>query len=147
MRYCSSCHRWFSARPTYCPACGRTWDVKLCPRGHENDANSNNNYCSTCGSPDLSQCSGKERWFSIMLGFLTGKAGMITIISFAILMLCSISKQGFELLMSFVLAIGVLIIGVWVAFSMMPSFLKSVLRWLWRRARESINSRGQNTRQ
>ena len=63
MRYCPNCQRINVGRPPICNYCGRTWYVKLCPRGHENP--SNVLYCSTCGSTDLSETAGKKPWWII----------------------------------------------------------------------------------
>jgi len=63
MRYCPNCQRINVGRPPICNYCGRTWFVKLCPRGHENP--SNVLYCSTCGSTDLSETAGEKPWWII----------------------------------------------------------------------------------
>ncbi len=52
MRYCYQCGRFTTGDPSYCNFCGRSYDVKLCPRMHINSRISE--VCSTCGSRDLS---------------------------------------------------------------------------------------------
>jgi len=56
MRYCPYCRRFNEGNPQICHFCGRTWYIKLCPRGHENPFNAQ--YCGTCGSADLSDTAG-----------------------------------------------------------------------------------------
>ena len=58
MRYCPYCRRINEGNPQICHFCGRTWYIKLCPRGHENPFNAQ--YCGTCGSADLSDTAGSR---------------------------------------------------------------------------------------
>lgn len=58
MRYCPYCRRINEGKPQICNFCGRTWYIKLCPRGHENPFNAQ--YCGTCGSADLSDTAGSR---------------------------------------------------------------------------------------
>ncbi len=53
MRYCPHCERFNRGKPKICHFCGRTWFVRLCPRGHENPPNAQ--FCGSCGSADLSE--------------------------------------------------------------------------------------------
>ena len=70
MRYCPYCRRFNEGKPQICHFCGRTWYIRLCPRGHENPYNAQ--YCGTCGSADLTETAGRRSWFFIFLkiGFL-----------------------------------------------------------------------------
>lgn len=52
MRYCSNCKKLTAGKPPYCNHCGRTYGVRLCPRGHVNPRAAE--ACSECGSMDLS---------------------------------------------------------------------------------------------
>lgn len=52
MRRCTACFRFQPGQPTYCAFCGRSFDVRLCARGHRNPRTAL--YCAECGSPDLS---------------------------------------------------------------------------------------------
>ena len=52
MKYCYECGRMTGGEPRYCQFCGRTYDVKLCPRRHENPRFAE--VCSQCGSRELS---------------------------------------------------------------------------------------------
>lgn len=65
MRYCPHCRRFNEGKPTICNFCGRTWYVRLCPRGHENPYNAQ--YCGTCGSSDLTETAGPRSWFFIAM--------------------------------------------------------------------------------
>lgn len=52
MRYCFNCNRITAGEPLYCNFCGRSYDVKLCPRHHANPRSAQ--ACSQCGNRDLS---------------------------------------------------------------------------------------------
>lgn len=52
MRRCTYCFRFLPGRPTYCAFCGRSFDVRLCPRGHRNPRGAT--FCAECGSGELS---------------------------------------------------------------------------------------------
>lgn len=52
MRRCTACFRFQPGRPPYCANCGRTFDVRLCPRGHRSPRHVS--FCAECGSSDLS---------------------------------------------------------------------------------------------
>ena len=53
MKYCPTYKRWNQGNPVFCQYCGRTWNYKVCPRGHLNPYNAR--FCQECGSPDLSE--------------------------------------------------------------------------------------------
>lgn len=65
MRYCPYCRRFNEGNPQICHFCGRTWYIKLCPRGHENPFNAQ--YCGTCGSADLSDTAGSRSIILIVI--------------------------------------------------------------------------------
>jgi len=52
MRYCSNCKKLTAGKPPYCNFCGRSYGVRLCPRGHKNPRAAE--ACSECGSMELS---------------------------------------------------------------------------------------------
>ena len=52
MRRCTSCFRFHAGNPTFCSHCGRSFNVRICPRGHHNPRGVT--FCSECGSAELS---------------------------------------------------------------------------------------------
>lgn len=52
MRRCTSCFRFHPGTPTFCSYCGRSFDVRICSRGHRNPRGVQ--FCAECGSADLS---------------------------------------------------------------------------------------------
>ncbi len=52
MKRCAFCFRYWFGQPLYCPRCDRTFDQRICARGHVNARDVV--ACDTCGSPHLS---------------------------------------------------------------------------------------------
>jgi len=52
MKYCYACGHRTGGEPLFCNFCGRSYDVKLCPKLHANPRTAE--ACSQCGSRDLS---------------------------------------------------------------------------------------------
>lgn len=52
MKLCYECGRMTTGEPLFCNSCGRSYDVKLCPRLHKNGRSAE--VCSQCGSRELS---------------------------------------------------------------------------------------------
>jgi hypothetical protein len=55
-------------QPLFCNSCGRSYDVKLCPRRHANPRTAE--ACSQCGSRDLSTPQPRRPGWATPLGFL-----------------------------------------------------------------------------
>ena len=83
MRRCTSCFRFQPGNPTYCAHCGRSFDVRICSRGHRNPRHVE--FCSECGSADLSTPSPPAS-----LGFrITGFIVYVFVIATALLVVLS----------------------------------------------------------
>ena len=52
MKYCYHCNHVTPGAPLFCNYCGRSYDVKLCPRLHVNPRSAD--VCSQCGSREFS---------------------------------------------------------------------------------------------
>ena len=52
MRRCTYCFRFHPGSPTFCSGCGRSFEVRICSRGHRNPRGVQ--FCTECGSGDLS---------------------------------------------------------------------------------------------
>jgi len=52
MKYCYNCDRTTIGEPLFCNFCGRSYNIKLCPKLHMNPREAE--ACSRCGSRDLS---------------------------------------------------------------------------------------------
>src|SRR5512137_865210 len=120
MRYCPFCHRWNLDRPQLCNYCGRSWYVRLCPRGHENPLDAQ--FCGTCGSTDMTDPSGPRPWW---IRLLRG-----ALLLFLLLILVSL-VQGFPrlpdlltALAPLLIALGFLLIAYHLGLAVLPAVLK-----------------------
>lgn len=139
MRYCPYCHRWNAGRPQLCFYCGRTWRVRLCPRGHENPADAQ--FCGSCGSADLSDTAGpRSVWI-----WLT----RIAVLGLLAFLVSTIPRWRFHLseaIISYIMAIILLLIGSSLSVSLLSGalqrpisfFIRAVkrmgikgLQWCW----------------
>ena len=67
MRYCPHCLRINQGWPERCRFCGRTWNYRICRRGHVNPSDSV--FCGECGSVDLSTPILGSRFINRVFGF------------------------------------------------------------------------------
>jgi len=65
MRYCYNCNRATIGDPLFCNFCGRSYNIKLCPKLHVNPRNAE--ACSRCGSRDLSTPQPKVPFWATFL--------------------------------------------------------------------------------
>lgn len=69
MKYCHQCGRHTTGDPLFCSRCGRSYDVRLCPRLHANPRYAE--VCSQCGSRELSTPQPAVSFWWKVLEFLT----------------------------------------------------------------------------
>lgn len=126
MRYCPHCQRFNPGRPQFCHFCGRTWHVRLCPRGHENPAHVQ--YCGTCGSADLTDTAGPRSWFLVALKIglwvLIGMSGYFIVNGIFNLLRPPVVYRT----LTFVVIICLLILGFQLALSILPRSIGSGVR-------------------
>lgn len=68
MKYCYNCNRVTIGEPLFCNFCGRSYNIKLCPKLHVNPRNAE--ACSHCGSRELSAPQPKVPFWATPLLFL-----------------------------------------------------------------------------
>src|ERR1019366_9585818 len=68
MRRCTSCFRFHAGTPTFCSFCGRSFDVRICSRGHRNPRGVQ--FCAECGSADLSTPAPPASFLHHLSGFV-----------------------------------------------------------------------------
>jgi hypothetical protein len=131
MRYCPHCHRLNPGRPQLCHFCGRTWHVRLCPRGHENPPNAL--LCGTCGSADLTETAGPiPLWVWLI---------RIIILLFLIMFIASLNPANFRLndqSVTLVLSIAILLLALKMTLSILPGPIGKVILFIIRIARKGV---------
>ena len=77
MRRCTSCFRFHPGTPTFCAYCGRSFDVRICSRGHRNPRGVQ--FCAECGSADLSTPAPPASFLHHLSGFVLYLFSALTI--------------------------------------------------------------------
>jgi hypothetical protein len=124
MKYCYECGKFTAGEPRYCQFCGRTYDVKLCPRRHENPRHAE--VCSQCGSRELSTPQPKVSvLWKIAEMFVRGVVGLLAVyvgLSFLYSMV-STPQTGNALL-----ALVLLLVPLFILWGLVPDWFKRLVR-------------------
>jgi RNA polymerase subunit RPABC4/transcription elongation factor Spt4 len=137
VKYCYHCDRVTIGDPLFCNFCGRSFDVKLCPRLHVNPRGTR--VCSKCGSSELTTPQPRVPfWAKVVLFLITLIPGIIVALLSIVLVTYSIRRflAGSDMLAG--LAATDFILGVlWWGWSEIPiHFRKTIRRWLQRHGDE-----------
>ena len=141
MKYCYQCNRITNGKPLFCNFCGRSYDVKLCPRLHTNPRNSQ--ACSQCGSMDLSTPQPKVPFWVRIVLFL------VSLVPGAILLLVSIAAVIFFITELFrspeMLGTAILLLialgFLWWVWAQLPLWIRRAIHRLLIRRREANGRR------
>jgi predicted amidophosphoribosyltransferase len=117
MKFCYQCGKASAGDPLFCTKCGRTYDVRLCPRLHRNSRFAK--ACSQCGSRELSQVQPQISLWWKVLEFLA------KVIFGAFVVYASLTAL-IDLLQRSQFRAGLVIVGI----------LVGLLWWLWRQLPE-----------
>ena len=141
MRYCYSCNKITTGTPLFCNFCGRSYNVKLCPRLHTNPRSAE--ACSQCGSRDLSTPQPKVPLWVPVIEFLVSLVpGLVlailsaAVIGFAIVELLRSPRMLFAFLM-----LGIALGFLWWVWSKLPSWFRTAVYRLLKRRREGDGKR------
>ena len=137
MKYCYECGRMTPGKPLYCNFCGRSYDVKLCPRHHPNPRIAE--ICGQCGSHDLSTPQPKVSIWWRILEWLTWMfvAALLTVLSaiflfeFLIAVLQSSAGQGAVILLTVLLGL------LWWLWTLLPDWFRKLVKRSFERRRRS----------
>jgi RNA polymerase subunit RPABC4/transcription elongation factor Spt4 len=128
MKYCYQCGHITAGEPAFCGTCGRTYDVKLCPRLHQNPRGAE--VCSQCGSRDLTTPQPKipMSWRLLAL-VIRLVAGLLLFYISLSLLIDIVRTPQFQ---QFFVACGVVVGGLWWMYSKLPDWLQELLRAIWK---------------
>ena len=137
MKYCYECGRMTPGDPLYCNYCGRSYDLKLCPRHHPNPRIAE--ICSQCGSRELSTPQPKVSVWWRILEWLTRMfvAALLTVLSailifeFLIAVLQSPAGQGA------VVVLAILLWVLWWLWTLLPDWFRKLVKRSFERRRQS----------
>ena len=128
MRFCPHCRRLNPGRPVICHYCARTWQVRLCPGGHENPPDSQ--FCGICGSADLSETAGPVPFWIWLI--------RIASLTIFIVVIVSLKLPEFHLtdqISALVIAITILLVGINMALSLLPGQARKVVMMVTKTAK------------
>lgn len=136
MKYCYYCNRMTTGEPVFCNFCGRSYNVKLCPRLHVNSRISE--VCSQCGSRDLStpqpKVPLKARIVVFLLMTLVGSALLFFTLFFTGLFLVEVVTT--TKVLNDLIAIGIMLGILWWAWMEMPFWFRKLIYRLMERKRK-----------
>lgn len=136
MKYCYECGRMTPGDPLYCNFCGRSYDVKLCPRHHPNPRIAE--ICSQCGSRELSTPQPRVSVWWRILEWLTRMlvGGFLVLLSIVLAFLFLKAVLRAPEAQGALIALGILLGVLWWFWALLPDwFRKLVKRSLERRRR------------
>lgn len=137
MNYCYNCGHITPGEPLYCNYCGRSYDVKLCPRHHGNPRSAD--VCSQCGSRELSTPQPKvpAMWKLLAIIIRLGLGLFLFYVTLSFLVALAKTTQFQQALVAFAL----LLIALWLVWSKLPDWLQDTLRHIVKRKRRDDGDR------
>ena len=127
MTYCYNCGHMTAGEPLFCSKCGRTYDVKLCPRLHPNPRGAE--VCSKCGSRELSTPQPKIPLSLKLLAILV-RLGLGLLLFYGTVRLGIALLQTAQVQQALV-AIGMLLGCLWWMWSKLPDWFQEAIRSFW----------------
>lgn len=127
MTYCYNCGHMTAGEPLFCSKCGRTYDVKLCPRLHPNPRSAE--VCSKCGSRELSTPQPKIPLSLKLLAILV-RLGLGLLLFYGTVRLGIALLQTAQVQRALV-AIGMLLGCLWWMWSKLPDWFQEAIRSFW----------------
>lgn len=136
MKHCYECGRMTPGDPLYCNFCGRSYDVKLCPRHHPNPRIAE--MCSQCGSRDLSTPQPKVSvWWRILEWLTRMFVGAFLVflsmaLLFELLKVVLQSPEGKAAVFMLAILLGVL----WWLWTLLPDWFRKLVKRSFERRRQ-----------
>lgn len=132
MKYCYQCGKMTAGEPLYCGTCGRTYDVRLCPRAHVNPRGAE--VCSKCGSRELSTPQPRIPVGLKLLAILL-RLGLGLLLFYATLQLV-IDLVSSPQVQQVLVALGMLLAVLWWLWSKLPDWFQDALRSFFKNRRQ-----------
>jgi hypothetical protein len=127
MTYCYNCGHMTAGEPLFCGKCGRTYDVKLCPRLHPNPRGAE--VCSKCGSRELSTPQPKIPMTLRLLAIVV-RLGLGLLLFYATLCLVIALLRTPQVQQALV-AFGMLLGCLWYLWCRLPDWFREAIRSFW----------------
>jgi hypothetical protein len=130
LKFCYHCGQATFGEPLFCNFCGRSYNVKLCPRFHVNSRGTS--FCSKCGSHDLSTPQLRVPLWARMLQFalIVISDVFVTVFSAGLVILFAISLSLGSNKWGDCIAICSVLSVLWWSWGKSPVYLRKVIRRL-----------------
>jgi hypothetical protein len=127
MKYCYQCGRITPGEPLYCNSCGRSYDVKLCPRNHSNPRSAE--VCSQCGSREFSMPQPKVSIWWRILEFLARVLLGIALVFVSLAALVAALRELFPRpeVQGGLVILGILLILLWWLWCQLPEWFRKLI--------------------
>ncbi len=133
MKFCYACGKLSPGEALFCSKCGRSFDVRLCPRLHKNSRWAK--ACSQCGSHELSQPQPHVSIWWKVLEFLIRAGSGTFLVYIALTVLIDLFRR--PVFQAGLVAVGVLLgLLVWSWRQLPEWFRKFVSRFMKRKEHE-----------
>ena len=141
MKYCYQCNKITNGEPLFCNFCGRSYDVKLCPRLHANPRNAQ--ACSQCGNRDLSTPQPKVPfWVRVLLFIVSLIPGTIlAVVSVAVVAFFFVELFRSPQMLCYAILLLIALGFLWWVWAQLPLWFRRVIHRLLFRRREGDGKR------
>jgi hypothetical protein len=136
MKYCFNCDLLTAGEPLFCNYCGRSYDVKLCPRMHPNPRSAE--ACSRCGSRDLSTPQPRRPLWAPFLQFILSlipgvflTLASVTVVLFFLTQVLLNSNVLLPLIM-----LGIALTILWSMWAQIPQWFRKAIYLMLERKRD-----------
>ena len=123
MKICYQCGKASAGDPLFCTKCGRTYDVRLCPRLHPNSRFAK--VCSQCGSRELSQAQPSVSFWWKVLEFLVKVAFGVLLVYLTVAGFVALIRM--REVQSGLIVFGILIGILWWLWSLLPEWFRKLV--------------------
>jgi hypothetical protein len=120
MKFCYQCGRATAGDPLFCSKCGRSYDVRLCPRLHRNSRYAK--ACSQCGSRELSQPQASVSIWWKVLEFLLRVGFGVLLVYFTLAALAALLRM--REVQAGLVAFGILAGLLWWLWTLIPEWIR-----------------------
>lgn len=124
MKFCYECGKASAGDPPFCSKCGRSYDVRLCPRMHKNSRWAK--VCSQCGSHELSEPQPHVSFWWKILEFLIRATVVIFLLYVSLIAFMGLLRQ--PEFQAGLLVIAVLLGLLWWMWSRLPEWFREWVR-------------------
>jgi len=124
MKFCYSCGKVSAGDPPFCNGCGRSYNVRLCPRLHKNSRWAK--ACSQCGARELSQPQPHVSFWWKVLEFVLKVAVAAFLVYVSLIAVVDLFRR--PQIQAGLLVVGVMLGLLWLLWTKLPEWFRELVR-------------------